>query len=271
MYSAQAGALLKTDPKEALVKARESVRIKEGLYKKKKTLDNLDTLSFSYNFMGNIYSKLDNAPMAEHFYRKAVEGIDILYERWGMIEVLHYVPEVYYNIGELLVNKRDNDDEAIYYFKKSIDVQDELFANTGDQTILENLSWQYAELCSGLRHTKRFEEAEIYYKRYIKLIENIYASEPTNEYAEKINDAYYELSYIEASKNPPDPKVLLDFNIKRLPYIKKLADETGEEKHIESLATTYIMMSMCYSGIGKPAEAAEYERKHNEELKKIEG
>jgi len=152
-YDAEAIVLLKTDPEKALEKIMQSVSLKESLYEKKKTLDNLNALSYSYNILGVIYGRNKNTDMQEHHFRKAAEGYDILHERWGMIAELSHLPHAYYNLGDVLANKGDTAG-AIMNYKKSIEAQEELFDNTGDQSVLAGLIEEYDELGAGLKHIK---------------------------------------------------------------------------------------------------------------------
>ena len=235
-----------------------------GLYKDD---ENILYYSSASNYYNNLLNEIGKEEKSIEILKNVIENLEKLSSMRDDIAYKEELAVSYSNLGTLY-HSMQNYDEAEIYYKKSIDLNEELikYSNSFDTSFLAssytNLGYLYVSM-------QRYEESEIYHKKSIDLRENLRQSHNSLDDISDLAGSYHNLGYLyESMQRYKESEI---YYKKSMGLRETLRESRNSFTDISNLAGSYNNLGTLYYSMQRREDSEIYQKKAinlHEELKK---
>lgn len=224
----------------------EAIEINKNLYAKDKTYTNKERLANAYSNIAKFNVDLGNENKAESYYKKSIGLFEELAEDNEMAS-LENLAMAYNNIANLY-SSTDNK-EAKSYYKKSIVIMNRLLRRHNDINQKKTLSMTFINVAKLYYREEKFEKAERWYLRSIKIIKEIAHLEPSLESKEALAKAYSDLADLFSSELIEERDKALDLYHRSMRLYESILRHKDLVSAKRSLAASYENLANIYADL----------------------
>lgn len=240
----------------------EAIEINKNLYEKDKTYTNKERLANTYSNIAKFNVDLgnENINKAESYYKKSIGLFEKLAEDNEMAS-LENLAMAYNNIANLY-SSTDNK-EAKSYYKKSIVIMNRLLRRHNDINQKKTLSMTFINVAKLYYREEKFEKAERWYLRSIKIIKEIAHLEPSLESKEALAKAYSDLADLFSSELIEEKDKALDLYHRSMRLYESILRHKDLVSAKRSLAASYENLANIYADLEDPKAYSYYQKSIN--------